>query len=549
MCRLAPCAFLVAAGVLTACSTDLSVTRATPGSSIPVSSWTYSLAFKQFDLLATRTFTGCKYNIPQVSLQVSGTASLQPDPKHLYIIDPTSLMAATKISDLRITWFSNSSAGSSALTNAAPAKSGPTATTPVKLGTPATTSPAAVSGNVAAASGADATQVTASWMLQSINASAEDRTGQTISAAVTGIATLATTIAAHGAGGLITSCEERNKDRIKALKAKKILDAAVQAATNRVAKATQKLNLMTSLASAGGSRLDVPTLAMLLQASTDVVNAIANQQNATKAATDNQAKLTFTDKFKWPLNGDPTNGVQQVIVPGGEEALQELTGVAHTPNAPSPSVVALQLEPVPSGTQAASADPAEIGGIRYRVPVPGRLIMCQLSPSKDTYEAVKDKLRKCSMPIPNQPYLEADTSAPIWSGLTPQLGPIRTLPYSNGLFQNNLLAATFTADGNLASAEYAAKGSTSEAIASSFSDTTKALTSGIKGVVTGPTTYEQSQAAKYTAMNNLITQQSGLSTSQQIGVLQANTALLSAQVAYDSAQAALAKAQTGTSAQ
>jgi len=44
----------------------------------------------------------------------------------------------------------------------------------------------------------------------------------------------------------------------------------------------------------------------------------------------------------------------------------------------------------------------------------------------------------------------------------------------------------------------------------------------------------------------LITQATALTTAEQVGLLQANTALLNAQVAYDTAQAALAKAQGGS---
>lgn len=525
-----------------ACTTDLDVTKVAAGNQPPASSWTYFLPFEQFDLTATRTFTGCDAATgnPKLSLAVAGTASVQPDPDQFYSIDPFSLASPTKIWDLKISWFTTSG-------------------TPSPATAPAKSSGASALGGTAAA-GTQTTQPAAapteSWMLHSINASAEDRTAQTITAALTSIGTLATTIAAHGTGAAaapICGANGTVNDPAlsTALAAKKGLDAAVQAANDRVASATQRLNLMTSLSSAGGSRLDAATITLLAGGTEAVTKAVTAQKKAAQNAAANQAKLTATYQFTWPRNGELTNGVQQIKVPGGKEAVFKLLHVALTPkDADQDLLASLRMELVQQPAKFVPGAAQALEGIRYRAPVGGHLIVCMTPPPAEGkgIETADGALACDRAPVTGD-YVQDDSSRPIWSGATPQLGQIMALPYHNGPFQNNLMAATFNPDGSLASAEYGAKTATAETIASTLSDSSKALSSGIKGVVTGPTTYEQAQVAAYTARNNLITQQDKLTTADQAGVLQANTALLTAQTNYDDAQVALAKAQASLKSQ
>ena len=551
-----PCRVVIlsAACTLAACTTELQVVKTTQGNPAPASGWTYDLPFVQFDLTATRTYVGCPPKAPQpvVTLAVAGTNSIQADPDEAFSIDPMSLAAATKIWDLKLQWFANTPPPTAATAAASPAGG---------AATPAPPPP------------------TASWMLQSINASSEDRTAQVISAGLTSIGTLATTIAAHGAAGENKSapatCVVTDPVLKAALAQKKALDDAVASATDQLKRATQKLNLTTTLASAGRSRLDGPTLSLLAAATDAVTKATAAQQKAATAAAQNQAKLTSTTKFTWPPNGTLTGGVQQIKVPGAFDAVKKfLTSTALTPADASLLGASLRLEPLgPLGGPTTAAEVGNLQGIRYRAPVPGRLIVCFDPPppqvtvsgpptpqnSRPIDETVvagngsPDMLRLCAAQAGTTAYAIDADAPPVWSGPAPQLGPVKVLPYHNGPFQNNLMVATFSADGSLATAEYGAKSSTAETVAGSLSDASKALTGAVKGIVTGPTTYQQLLAANATARNTVITQQTGLitqatalTTAEQVGLLQANTALLNAQVAYDTAQAALAKAQGGS---
>jgi hypothetical protein len=110
------------------------------------------------------------------------------------------------------------------------------------------------------------------------------------------------------------------------------------------------------------------------------------------------------------------------------------------------------------------------------------------------------------------------------------------------------MAATFNIDGSPASVEYQEKTARGETISSAFADAAKGASAGIKNVVSAPTTRLQAQVAALTARNNLITQQTTLTTAEQVGVLQANTNLLKAQGAYDDAQVALQKSQDALAA-
>jgi hypothetical protein len=55
-------------------------------------------------------------------------------------------------------------------------------------------------------------------------------------------------------------------------------------------------------------------------------------------------------------------------------------------------------------------------------------------------------------------------------GSVPQLGRLHVLPYRNGLFQSNVMKATFATDGSLITASYADRESMVAKVADSFSD-------------------------------------------------------------------------------
>jgi hypothetical protein len=530
--------------------TSLEVTKLESGTPGAPDQWTYSLPFEQFNVTATRTLVGCKSGgpLPVVEIKISATGSVQPDPDQTYEIDPQSLTSWTKISDLKVTWFPNPAAaipaGASSNTTGAP--------------TPA---PTGGSPPVPALATSPSPGYTA--MIQQVNGSAQDRTGQIITNTISALSTIATTIASGGVGGPAAAAAICQVDPSlqKLLDQKKGLDDALQAATDKLNTATARLKMLTTLASAAGTRLDAGTAALLVGANKGVIDATAAQTKAAAAVTKNQDGLTQTNTFTWPLSGETTAGANQILIPGGLDAITKfkLTTVAITP-ATAPAMArelsaSLRIERL-LATASAPPDAAEtssLSGLRYRSPVPGLLIVCMATPpappaQRTFIEATTPTGGGAACGAAARGDYMATDPSQIWAGPVPQLGALKTLPYSNGPFQNNMVAVTFNQDGSLASAERQEVTSRGETITATLASAAMAAAAGAKGVVTGPTDLLQAKVLQLTAQNNLITQQSNLSTAQQIGLLQANTALLNAQAGNCNAQVALGTARTAAQA-
>lgn len=488
-----------------ACSTSLDVQKIKPGSAPMSNLVAYSLPFQQFDVTATRTYKGCKEGeeFPFMELKVSADPAVVPDPEHTYSIDPQSLAAFTKTSDLKISWVST--------------------------------------GGVSTA------------LIQSFNASVDDRTGQIIVNTITGIASIATTIASGGvgaAGGKRTACRA-DPEMLKLLAKQKQLDARVEYLTNAMERATTRLNAVNALAGAGGSRLDWAT-SDLMVAANDTVKALTKQQKeVAKEAAKNQKLLTHTTSFRWPKNGtvDESNA-QQVVIPDGFEAAQRFK--MFDPSSTSSSArekfsISLRLEPLPSGYSSAGRSEAkeeELLGLRYRVPVGGQLLVCsdekRSSAGGGLVERIDGTVSRCGSVVEPADIIRSESLTPLWAGPVAQLGQIRSLPYSNGPFQNNTMAASFNPDGGLSSVQYTEK-SRGETISAAFAEGAKAAGAGVKGIVLGPTNQTKAKVERLKAESDLVTQESNLPYNEQIGALVANTNLLKAQAAYADAQTALQK--------
>jgi hypothetical protein len=502
--------------VVAACSTSLDVKRVASGAPSPAAGVEYKLAFQQFDVTATRTYKGCrkdadgkpeKGGLPVIELTVTAAANAVPDYEQRYSIDPQSLSSFFKTSDLKVTWFSGA------------AGAGP------------------------------------SYMLQSVNAAAEDRTAQSIVNTLTGLATIGTTIASGGFAGVESRCEELAGMQAKLDAAKKAADEA-DAATAKVEKANAELKLYTVLAGAGGTRLDRVSGRMMTSANTAVTNAMDAQKAAAKKLAQAQKELTHSESFTWPRNGKLTHGnAQQVLLPGGFETAKKFN-LAHAgamnermaAQAAKEFSASLRLEPLPYMPAIAYSDDTEgMSGLRYRAPAAGRLIVCFLRTEgtiiNETVKDAKGDNMICGAAAEQSEIIRADSVSPVWTGSVPQLGQIKVLPYSNGPFQNNGMGVTFNADGSPASVQYVEKTARGETISEAFANAAKAATTGVKGIVNAPTARLKAQVDAATLRNSLVTQTSTLTTAEQIGMLQANTNLMKAQLAFDEAQEALENAR------
>ncbi|HTF94508.1 MAG TPA: ABC transporter C-terminal domain-containing protein [Cellvibrio sp.] len=80
----------------------------------------------------------------------------------------------------------------------------------------------------------------------------------------------------------------------------------------------------------------------------------------------------------------------------------------------------------------------DVSGLFYRNPIPARLLICQAT--------LKD-LKSCDINAASAVIINDQVMAP-------QLGQLRNLPFKNGIFQNNLLTASFRENGSIAKFNY-----------------------------------------------------------------------------------------------
>jgi hypothetical protein len=499
------------------------------GQSPPLSSGSpYYLPFEQFEITATRTLTGCNANGSfGIKYGVTVTPSQQNDPAQLYEIDTASLSSIFKNSDLKTAFYPNG-------------------------------------------------------LLQQFNGAAEDRTSQAIVNVVTGLGTIAETIVTYGTGGTAQQdCLDTLKGDVKEAltqlhpdngpKARQTpsVNDGVTAKTNVLKAATAELAALQGVAAAMGGRLDAATQSRMIAAALAVNRATSAVATASKPATAAQAKLTATTSFRWPASGDLADTANHLaLVPDGDAAL------AQWMTKPPPAeelqagyfVVSLELMDA-TGQPLAPSKPAivatDFSGLVYRTPIQGYLRLCASD------KPAKEKPPTGAFPVCGQPQTTLPSaSSVIWAGALPQAGRLRIMPYANKLFQNNTLAANFGTDGSLSSVEYQNKTSALETATSTLSQAATAAAAAAK-TITGASTdrlnteaaninaqtavvnartglqaastnaataLANAQVAQITATNNLVTAQAGIPFVQQVGVLQANTALANAQAATTNAQ-------------
>jgi len=237
------------------CSTDLSVQKFDTASVTPVTGWTYSLPFVQYDLAITRTLTKCKADsFVLTPSAVAVQTYYVRDPEQTFTIDHTSLSSVMKTSSLKATWHGNQ-------------------------------------------------------MLKTIGVEAQDHTGAVVVNTITGLAKIATTAAGFPPAAAATRdaerpppaplCDPKFENQIKRVETLKETlrkdTAALETATARHKALSESIALI--------SRPD-PALARRLVDSagklTDLQAKVAQDQAAVAKALE---PLTDVKTIRWPTNG------------------------------------------------------------------------------------------------------------------------------------------------------------------------------------------------------------------------------------------------------
>ncbi|HEY0027377.1 MAG TPA: hypothetical protein VGC35_05865 [Allosphingosinicella sp.] len=389
--------------------TSLRVTKAGPNAESR-RGIAYYLPFTQFETKVTWSPT-CEKETTElkISPSVESTPKTGPDPDGLYVIDYDSLSAFTKTSSVKVDFYD-------------------------------------------------------SGAIKSINASADDKTGEIASSVITAAAKLAK-IAFIGAGTTITCSTEL----IEALKVVKDAKDRVETKTGELKLATDTLNAYSARMTREGTSV---TDAMRSQHSKLIGNVVALQMELEiqKAELEEVRKgATYVKTVVFPENSGQVATDKGLMVP--EETLRKWMFKEQESQSGSvarSSSVWLDLKTarafnMPGATNGSNAPGMDEGGledgIRYRVSVPGNLRFCKGGACGilDKYE---EEVANGLAPV--KPRIEFVKAMPI---KILQQGTTFYLPFRSRAFTNGTLSATFAESGVMTSAGYEQKRAPGEALA------------------------------------------------------------------------------------
>jgi hypothetical protein len=359
-------------------------------------------------------------------------------------------------------------------------------------------------------------------MLSSINASSDDRTAQIIGNLTK---TAIKLVPLFAGGGITPSTAHQDPDCTptglgdwkKAAKAR----TALKTATGDVETATAEVKRLTEKVAQQGANVDNATKEQLGKAIDSLVQANVVQGNATEAFTEAMKKISVTRKFRWPADGNTFGRGPDNPPDPGEPWLN---GAAANKLKP----IYLRIErsgtfgrdPAACGTGpcAAALPDKKLAGLRYRMPVTGRLVACSVTPCQSLGDGVI-----------------ASFDGPI-----AQLGYVNVLPFRSQIFGNNSFGAEFTPNGALKLVAYDQKSAPGEVATGAVADSVGQLSDALN-----PTARLNSQTAYLKALKERRDAELALKTDPNASVaaetsaLGADTALLNARLANLNAQIAL----------
>lgn len=397
--KLAACAALAA---LAGCTTHLEVQHASPADPASRRGIAYFLPFTQFATKVTWTVTGCGPAI-EIAEKVETTPLTAPDPAHLYTIDYASLSAFTKTSSVKVDFYDSGS-------------------------------------------------------IKSINATADDRTGEILTKTLSAVGKVAG-LAFGGDNGTKVSatCSKAVSDAIEKLGKQ---NKEVKRLTAKLAEQTRALDALTVRILRSGSAVPQRVLTDHDRRISDVVATKLELDAATAVQADLRKPLSYTEAFLYPKTSAQTAAYKAVLPKsvlekwvgnlasfsaGGtvsETALDQLfEGRRVFVELENSEGWATGQDYAADKTGSASAR----AGLRYRVGIPGFLAACADAACSDTVGTPKEIER---FPV-----------------RILQRGTTFYLPFKSAPFSNGGLTATFAENGTLTSAGYEQKRAPAEIVA------------------------------------------------------------------------------------
>lgn len=388
--------FLAAlAGLSCACSTELKSVRIVDPDTIPVAGAPYNLTYTRFKVKVIRRVASC-YDAPakekggkddqpaiRVKVQASAEAEQRRDPLRNYVLDLGSLQGAFKSSDVQVSYYDTGG-------------------------------------------------------IKSINASAEDKTGEVL-ASVAQTAAKLVGASAVAAGVALTEgrtvqperCQPMVEVAVRELPGR---EAELAARTVEIDRKVQQLQQYLAVAVAMGRTLPRADRDNVTQAIREL-NALRDANIATQAQIASYLDLiSVQDDVSWPENGETFVSAAPVLEPVDATVLMKWMG---TTSASFQDATAVYLELKASEAMGRvrpctkDCPDQKVEGLKYRMPALGSLSMCS-------------ELRAAAG---KEPPACIDGQVVAQNDMISQLGPIFTLPLKSAVFTNKSIVATFAENG------------------------------------------------------------------------------------------------------
>jgi hypothetical protein len=494
--------------VLGGCTTQLNATRVTSDNPVPTTGAPYFLNFTRFEITATRRVAACESEVDNkkipalvIETQLEAKRSEERDPVRHYVVDLESLQSRLKNTEVIIGYYD-------------------------------------------------------SGALKSLNASAEDRTGEVISSVVTTLGKAVVGLAGAGARAAGDPvCNEATAAAVAAVAKNKESTAAL---TKQLEQDVASLQHLTAIATALGKAWDASDrrrLATAMDAAQDKRLKLAALAEELKA---DLSKISVVGTRKWPANGDvlastdalfPALTSAQILKWGSpdfdDKDFQNMvaaTAVWARLEATTALKRTLCTQPVDQDdkdeaaakVQACAGDAA--AGLKYRIPVPGRLLLCSTTRCVESTDEKVDEIHL------DQP------------GLISQLGPIFVLPLKSTVFSNKSVQAAFAENGMPQTLGVKSSASAEKA-AATFGTVTEQFLTARSSVVTNKLERVKAETELLKAEAELATAKKALEPpkvdplaeqKEATGAFQADTALLDAELANIKARAALEEARAAS---
>jgi hypothetical protein len=375
----------------------------------------YFLPFSQFDTTITWSAScDIKTNELSITPKVEALPKTGPDPAGLYVIDYESLSAITKTSSVKVDFYD-------------------------------------------------------SGFIKSINASADDRSGEILTSTLVAIGNVLKAKAIAGEDKV--TCSDGLVSGLQTLETQKNL---VEQKTGELKVATDSLTALSArLAREGGS----VTVAMRQQNSKQIGEVVALQLELDSLKTDLSEALkvvTFSEKTVFPAKSDQTASESGLLIPvkvlkkwisekqgeTDEQLTTRLKGLASQHSVWSEINTVSPFAGISDNGKGSAAD-----GIRYRIAVPAELKFCLVAACTKKAPVAR---QPANSGVPDIGSAPSAISKPIKSFPVRILQQRTTffLPFNSAAFTNGSLTATFSEGGVMTSAGYEQKRAQGEALAS-----------------------------------------------------------------------------------